>query len=94
MKVDCARVMLTFNNAPNGLTSFGKELSCFEVAGAYNIFYTATASITEKGITLFSPAVNVPVSVRYAFKDFIMGDLFNTAGFPASSFSTDTLETK
>jgi len=33
-----------------------------------------------------------PVAVRYAFKDFIVGDLFNTEGLPASSFRTDDWE--
>jgi len=92
MKVEGSMVYLTFDHAPNGLTSFGKTLSCFEVAGANKRFYPAQAFITNAGITLFSPAVAQPVAVRYAFKDFIMGDLFNTEGLPASSFRTDEWE--
>jgi len=92
MKVEGAVVKLTFDNAVNGLTSYGKELSCFEVAGANNRFYPAKAFIAGSGITLFSPAVAEPVAVRYAFKDFIVGDLFNTEGLPASSFRTDDWE--
>jgi sialate O-acetylesterase len=52
----------------------------------------ASAFLTNTGITLFSPYVNEPVAVRYAFKDFIIGDLFNTEGVPASSFRTDDWE--
>lgn len=89
MKVEGNIVKLTFNNAPNGLTSYGKTLSCFEVAGPNKRFYPATAVITWAGITLFSPSVSEPVAVRYAFRDFITGDLFNTEGLPASSFRTD-----
>jgi sialate O-acetylesterase len=89
MTVSGSLVKLTFNNAVNGLTSYGKELSCFEVAGANKNFSPAKAFITESGITLFSPDVAEPVAVRYAFKDFIVGDLFNTEGLPASSFRTD-----
>ena len=92
MVVEGSLVRLTFDNAANGLTSFGKDLSCFEIAGANKRFFPAQASINNRGITLFSPAVSVPVSVRYAFKDFIIGDLFNTEGIPASSFRTDTLK--
>jgi sialate O-acetylesterase len=92
MTVAGSVVKLTFNNAANGLTSYGKELSCFEVAGASKRFYPANAFITGTGITLFSPSVAEPVAVRYAFKDFITGDLFNTEGLPASSFRTDTWE--
>ena len=89
MKVEGPVVKLTFNYAENGLTSFGKELSCFEIAGADKRFIPAKAFITDDGVTLMSPDVSVPVAVRYAFKDFIVGDLFSTEGLPASSFRTD-----
>ncbi len=82
-------VKLTFDYAPNGLTSFGKELLCFESAGANRRFYPASAFITQVGVTVISPFVPKPVAVRYAFKNFIVGDLFNTEGFPVSSFRTD-----
>jgi sialate O-acetylesterase len=89
MAVGGELVKLTFKNAPNGLTSFGKELTCFEVAGKDRKFYPAKAFITGTGITLFSPSVANPVAVRYGFKNFVIGDLFNTEGLPASSFRTD-----
>jgi len=89
MKIEGIQVKLTFDNAPNGITSFGKELECFEVAGANKRFYPAQAFLTGTGISLFSPFVAEPVAVRYAFKDFIIGDLFNIEGLPASSFRTD-----
>ena len=89
MTVEGPVVKLTFNNAVNGLNSFGKELSCFEVAGANKRFFPAEAFITSTGITLICSHVSEPVAVRYAFKDFIIGDLFNTEGLPASSFRTD-----
>ena len=38
---------------------------------------------------LSSPLVATPVAVRYAFKDFIVGELFSTEGYPVSSFRTD-----
>ena len=92
MSVSGMVIKLTFNNAPNGLTSFGKELTCFEVAGANKRFFPAKATIGGNGITLFCPFVAEPVAVRYAFKDFIIGDLFNIEGIPASSFRTDNWE--
>ena len=92
MKVAEGVVKLTFDNAPNGLTSFGKELTCFEVAGANKRFFPAKAFITVAGVTVLSPSVSEPVAVRYAFKDFIIGDLFGTDGLPVSSFRTDDWE--
>jgi sialate O-acetylesterase len=92
MTVEGSIVKLTFDHAENGLTTFGKELTNFTVAGENKRFVKATAFITGEGITLFSPAVEKPVAVRYAFEDFVVGELFNTEGLPASSFRTDEWE--
>ncbi len=80
---------IKFKNAPNGLTSFGKPITQFEIAGADKNFYPAQAVISRGTIQLSSPQVATPVAVRYAFKDFIMGELFSTEGYPVSSFRTD-----
>jgi sialate O-acetylesterase len=83
---------ITFSDAPNGLTSFGKTLSCFEIAGEDKIFHPATAVITREGVTVKAATVPVAVAVRYAFKSFTVGDLFGTNGLPVSSFRTDNWE--
>ncbi len=80
---------IKFKNAPNGLTSFGKPLTQFEVAGEDKNFYPAQAVVVRGTVQLSSPQVAMPVAVRYAFKDFIMGELFSTEGYPVSSFRTD-----
>jgi sialate O-acetylesterase len=80
---------IKFKNVPNGLTSFGKPLTQFEIAGADKTFRPATANIRNGTIVLSSPLVTTPVAVRYAFKDFIVGELFSTEGYPVSSFRTD-----
>lgn len=90
MKVEGQVVKLTFDHAQHGLTTFGKELENFKIAGENKHFYPAKAYITRQGITLFSPRVEKPVAVRYAFDDFVVGELFNTEGLPASSFRTDS----
>lgn len=94
MKVAEGVVKLIFDYAPMGLTSYGKELANFEVAGANKRFYPAKAFITGAGVTVFSPMVSEPVAVRYAFKDFVIGDLFSTDGLPISSFRTDDWATE
>ena len=80
---------IKFKGAPNGLTSFGKPLVNFEIAGADKIFRPAKAVISRGTIVVSSPDVSTPVAVRYAFKDFVVGELFSTEGFPVSSFRTD-----
>lgn len=86
------KLMLLFDYCEQGLTSFGKPLSDFEVAGEDRVFHAAEAMIQKdkNGVLLvWSDAVKDPVSVRYAFKNWAEGSLFNTQGLPASSFRTD-----
>lgn len=80
---------IKFKNAPNWLTSYGKELTTFEIAGKDKVFYPAKAVINKTSVLVSSPQVKEPVAVRYAFKDFIKGDLYSTEGLPVSSFRTD-----
>ena len=81
--------IVKFKDVPNGLTSFSKELSLFEIAGADKKFYPAKAVIKGSSINVSSEQVKNPVAVRYAFNDFIVGDLFGNEGLPVSSFRTD-----
>lgn len=90
LEINGSTATIKFLNAANGLTTFGKETSLFEVAGENKQFYPAKAIINGSTVVVSSPMVKVPVAVRYAFKDFVVGDLFNTEGLPASSFRTDT----
>lgn len=92
MTVDGSVVKLTFRHADNGLTTFGKDLKNFKVAGENKNFVPAQAFITNQGISIYAPNVEKPVAVRYAFDDFVIGELFNTEGLPASSFRTDDWE--
>lgn len=80
---------IKFKNAANGLTSYGKPLTQFEIAGADKIYRPAFANIRNGTIVLSSPLVSSPLAVRFAFKDFIVGELFSTEGYPVSSFRTD-----
>ncbi|MEO5683091.1 MAG: sialate O-acetylesterase [Chitinophagaceae bacterium] len=89
LKINGNIATIQFTDAPNGLTSFGKPLANFEIAGADKIFRPAKAVIARGGVIVSSPDVKEPVAVRYAFKDFVVGDLFSTEGLPVSSFRTD-----
>lgn len=89
MTVDGNRATIRFEHAENGLTSFNKPIQNFEVAGKDKMFYPAQAMISGSVIIVSSALVKEPVAVRYAFKDFVVGDLFGTNGLPVSSFRTD-----
>jgi len=89
MKIEKDGIVIHFDHAPNGLTSFGKTLSAFEVAGEDRVFHPAKARITGSGVTVWSDSVRAPVAVRYAWKDWVIGDLYNTEGLPAAPFRSD-----
>ncbi|HVW14696.1 MAG TPA: sialate O-acetylesterase [Mucilaginibacter sp.] len=89
MKINGSEAVIKFKDAYNGLTSFLKEMTTFEIAGADKHFYPAKATIKGSTVVVSSPQVTQPVAVRYAFKDFVVGDLFGTDGLPVSSFRTD-----
>lgn len=78
-----------FKNSPNGMTTFGQELTGFEIAGADQKFYPAKAIIAGSVINVSADAVKMPVAVRYAFQDFTKATLFSNEGLPVSSFRTD-----
>ena len=91
IKIENNKLNVFFDYAENGLTSFGKELQSFEIAGADKIFYPARAMINDdKSVQVWNDEVKNPVAVRYAFKEYVKGDLYNNAGLPASSFRTDS----
>lgn len=83
------KAVIKFKNVENGITSYFKPLTTFEIAGADKHFYPAKAIISGTSVIVSSDQVKQPVAVRYAFKDFVVGDLFGTNGLPVSSFRTD-----
>ena len=58
-------------------------------AGPDKKFHQAKAYISESTVFITCRQIKKPVAVRYAFKDFVTGDLFSTGGLPVSSFRTD-----
>ena len=97
MKVKNNKVYVNFKFAKNGVTSYGKPLSGFEIAGEDKIFYSADASIdphwsagweNRSVLTLSNKNVPNPLYIRYGWKNYIEGALYNVEGLPASSFKS------
>jgi sialate O-acetylesterase len=82
-------VIVSFDNIPNGITSFWKEVKGFEIAGENKVFYPAQAIVRTKSVILSTPKVAKPVAVRYLFKNYAKAELFSGGGLPISSFRTD-----
>ena len=74
----------------SGLTTYGKEIMNFQIAGSDKRFYPAKAAYTDNKVYVFSPAVASPVAVRYCWNDTSATELFTVEGnLPVSSFRTD-----
>ena len=82
------KILVKFRNSQMGLTSFEKELKEFELAAADSVFVQAKAKITKEGVEVWNEQISEPIWIRYAFKDWVKGELFNFEGLPASSFQT------
>ena len=95
LKTEDDKLMITFKNAPLGVTFFENSRTGFEIAGADKVFYPAIVKFNahfDKFITLSSKDVPHPVAARYAWRNYVKATLFGANGFPVSSFRTDDWE--
>jgi sialate O-acetylesterase len=86
------QITVTFSHADNGLTVKDKYgyVKGFEIAGADQKFYYATATIVGNKVVVKSPNVKQPVAVRFGWADDAVDDnLYNKEGLPAGPFRTD-----
>jgi sialate O-acetylesterase len=61
----------------------------FELAGTDGQFHPATGVVKQnKYVVVSSPAVAVPVALRFAWKEDSQPNLFNNAGLPAEPYET------
>ncbi|MDR1886829.1 MAG: sialate O-acetylesterase [Prevotellaceae bacterium] len=84
--------IISFNlfGSSSGLTTNGKELRGFQVAGSDKRFHSAKAELQGNKVFVFSASVAQPVAVRYCFDDTSATELYTVEGnLPVSSFRTD-----
>ena len=80
-------IEVVFDHSDNGFVASG-NLNGFEVAGADRVFHSAQATIVKNKVRVFSNQVSKPIHVRYGWKNWFTGTLFNAEGLAASSFSS------
>lgn len=81
-------------SVPIRMCTIGKQysptpLEGFELAGADRVFKPATARVRGGTVVVRSPQVPEPVAVRYCFRNWCRGSLFNSYGIPALPFRSD-----
>ena len=80
-------ITVHFHHANGGLVAKDGTSGGFEIAGSDGKWTRAEARIAENTVTVSSPIVSSPVSVRYAWANLPEVSLFNGAGLPASPFA-------
>lgn len=89
-KTDDHKIILSFDHAENGFSTFGNPLKGFEIAGENGDFRTAQAALgRDSKITVWSDEVADPQVVRYGFSNCPETTLYNMEQLPAPSFRTD-----
>jgi sialate O-acetylesterase len=90
--VEGGKVRLKLSHIGKGLAfKGGDKLQGFSIAGADKKFVWADAVIEGDSIVVTSAKVTQPAAVRYAWSGtFPWANLFNTDGFPAQPFRTDS----
>jgi sialate O-acetylesterase len=84
--------IITFDlfGSNNCLTTNGKEIMNFKIAGKNKRFHETKAALVGNKVFVFSPHVSEPVAVRYCFDNTSATELFTVEGnLPVSSFRTD-----
>ena len=75
-----------------GLSPKGSDIRGFEIAGTDRVFVPAHARRDEKqmdAVVVWSDDVPEPVAVRYCWRNWSEGGLYNNFGIPAGPFRTD-----
>ncbi|NNM88488.1 MAG: sialate O-acetylesterase [Phycisphaerae bacterium] len=89
MQIQGHKLRLLFRHVDGGLTSNGKPIIGFAVAGRDKKFYWAKAKIDGPTVVVSSAKVPHPAAVRYAWGLNPQNSLYNRAQLPMAPFRTD-----
>lgn len=88
VKADKNKLTVTFANG-EGLHFKDKKATQFEIAGEDGTWHKAEAKIVNNTVVLTSKNVKKPVKARHTWHNTALANLFNSAGLPASTFTTE-----
>jgi len=89
MEIQGDTAIIAFERSPMWLNAKEGESHLFTIAGEDRVFHPAKAWIVRSKVHVKSDKVKKPVAVRYAFENYVKGDLYGGNGLPVSSFRTD-----
>jgi sialate O-acetylesterase len=74
----------------DGLNAKRGALTGFEIAGDDHKFVAASAKVDGEKVVVTAPQVKAPKYVRYAWANYSTANLYNRAGLPASTFTSES----
>jgi sialate O-acetylesterase len=87
--IENSAVRVWFTHADGGLIAKGGQLQGFEIAGNDHRFIPAAARIDGNSVVVTNSQLEQPKFVRYGWKNAPVVNLYNTAGLPASPFTSE-----
>lgn len=93
MEVKDGKIYLSFNYASEGFNR-GAGINGFEICGDDRVFKPATVEMDyqTRRVVVSNKEIAQPVAARYCFRNFQVGNLYNTRELPAVPFRTDNFE--
>lgn len=88
LQSDGSTSMRVWFDHAEGLSYHGKPATGFELAGADGKFVPAEARVEGNTVLVSAPAVPHPLYVRYGWMGVMENNLYNAAGLPASTFTS------
>ena len=90
LEINGNKAIVKFNVGGHGLSPMGKVVDGFEVAGADKVFHPGKAIlINGSTFEVTCDEVPEPVAVRYCFRNWGVGTVYNCSGIPLAPFRTD-----
>lgn len=89
MEIKKDKMVLSFDNAPNGLMVKGKSIVGFYISGNGEEWLPADAKIEKDRVIVWNKTVKQPAYIRFGFGNTIVGNVFSTEGLPLCPFRTD-----
>jgi len=90
LRPDGTTAMRAWFDHAEGLTARGGAITAFELAGPDHHFVPAQARIEGESVVVSAAALPHPIYVRYGWMGVMPDNLFNAAGLPMSTFTSET----
>lgn len=90
-KIDKDKIIISFYYMDNEKLEVknGDKIRGLYIAGEDRVFLPASYKIEGNKLIVFNPSIQHPVSVRYAFSDTTLTNLYSSNGLPVSLFRLD-----